>query len=314
MKHFTFALSTLALALGACSTSSLDTLPSVSPFDLPPHLARTVEIAHDPTDPYVLIEAHRGCFSTERPENTLPSLEHCITIGADWIEIDVALTKDKQLVLMHDKTLDRTTTLSGKTTQYTLAEITNATILDDAGNPTNLTPPSLSDALDLMANRIMFRLDLKCGNGCLDQVYDMVEAKGLLDQAVVPERARRRLISAGLTDDQIIVVGANIEAIGSPDQIPAHVDHVQVKDFKADNPPIELMAQFEPETRMIAFPYSDDRSGGHGDKASESDPDSGWGWLIDHGIDMFLTDHPDAAIAYLESRGLRNREAISSTN
>ena len=58
------------------------------------------------------ISAHRG-FSTAAPENTLPALEMALAAGADVAEIDVKLTRDGHLVLMHDATLDRTTTIPG---------------------------------------------------------------------------------------------------------------------------------------------------------------------------------------------------------
>ncbi|CAG8761325.1 17284_t:CDS:2, partial [Acaulospora morrowiae] len=51
---------------------------------------------------------HRG-YSSHYPENTMLSLEQAILLGADGIESDVRLTKDGQVIMMHDTTLDRTT-------------------------------------------------------------------------------------------------------------------------------------------------------------------------------------------------------------
>src|SRR5205823_8567532 len=59
-----------------------------------------------------LIVGHRGA-STHRPENTLPSFELAAEQGADAIELDVHLTADGQLAVIHDPTLERTTDLSG---------------------------------------------------------------------------------------------------------------------------------------------------------------------------------------------------------
>jgi len=218
------SFSASVLVISACQSA-----PSITTIsDLPPHMARVVEIAHEPQNPYILIEAHRGSLSLERPENSRPAIEHAIEIGVDWIELDVALTKDNRLVLMHDKTLDRTTTLSGAVEDYTIAEIMSANLKQDDGVVTDLNPPSLEEALDQMAGRILFRLDLKCGAICVRQVYDMVEAKGLMNHAVLNERLRLRAPASGLSDDQIIVVGEKIEDIGSPDLIPEGVDYVQV--------------------------------------------------------------------------------------
>lgn len=66
--------------------------------------------------------AHRG-FSGRYPENTLLSIRKAIELGADWVEIDVRLTKDNQVVVIHDPKLGRTTTGNGKVANKTLAEI-----------------------------------------------------------------------------------------------------------------------------------------------------------------------------------------------
>ena len=68
------------------------------------------------------ISAHRG-FSAAAPENTLPALEAALAAGAHVAEIDVKLTKDGKLVLMHDFNLDRTTDGKGPVSSLTLAEI-----------------------------------------------------------------------------------------------------------------------------------------------------------------------------------------------
>ena len=306
--------SALLLGLAACQFLTADAEPDAPVFDLSPEMKQIIDIAHDPADPYVLIEAHRGCHSLERPENTLLALEHCVAIGADWIELDIALTSDNQLVLMHDRTLDRTTTLSGRVDEYTLAEITSAYIKDDNGEVTSLHPPTFDEALDLMADRVLFRLDIKCYARCeksgydiVGAVYDMVIAKGILDQSVVEPDVRKLMIANGLSDDQFVVVGPKIEDIGTPENIPPHADYIQVKDFDPDAPPIELMKQFAPVIRMVGFPYSENRSGGHGDTTSETDPDAGWGWLVEHGADMLLTNNAEGVITYLEANGYREK-------
>jgi glycerophosphoryl diester phosphodiesterase len=69
-----------------------------------------------------LSAAHRG-YSTRFPENTLRAYRQAIELGVDMIECDVNLTRDGQLVMMHDATLDRTTTGAGRVSGLTLEEI-----------------------------------------------------------------------------------------------------------------------------------------------------------------------------------------------
>ncbi|MFD2387177.1 glycerophosphodiester phosphodiesterase family protein [Enterococcus rivorum] len=68
------------------------------------------------------IIAHRGSKGTH-PENTLAAFKEAIRVGADGIELDIHLTKDKQLVVIHDETVDRTTDGVGEINQLTLKEI-----------------------------------------------------------------------------------------------------------------------------------------------------------------------------------------------
>src|SRR5690554_4717881 len=66
--------------------------------------------------------AHRG-LSGEYPENTMISFQHAAEARFDGIELDVQLTRDGQLVVIHDETVDRTTDGSGKVLSYSLAEL-----------------------------------------------------------------------------------------------------------------------------------------------------------------------------------------------
>lgn len=70
----------------------------------------------------VLVVAHRADWRFA-PENSLAAIENSIRLGADVVELDIQKTKDGQLILMHDKTLDRTTTGKGKIAEWTLDSI-----------------------------------------------------------------------------------------------------------------------------------------------------------------------------------------------
>lgn len=297
-----FGICLISVSISACQPNTVQ----AGAGELPPHLEAIIQVVHKPEHPYVLVEAHRGSHSLERPENSVPAIEHAIEIGADWIELDVALTKDNVLILMHDETLDRTTTLSGSVGAFTFAEIRASRLKRVDGTRSDLKAPSLSEALDLMAGRALFRLDLKCGGECVDQVYELVASKGLMSQAIYTEALRERALSHGLSDAQIIVVGPKIEETGRPDRISPGVDYVQVKDFPVDEPPRALITEFSPHVRMVMYPYSDERSGMHGDIRSMNDPDAGWGWLVEAGGDILLTDQSQALIAYLEQIGRRD--------
>lgn len=69
-----------------------------------------------------LFFAHRG-GSLLRPENTMPAFEHGMSFGADALELDIQQTRDGELVVIHDPTLDRTTSGSGPVARYALDEL-----------------------------------------------------------------------------------------------------------------------------------------------------------------------------------------------
>lgn len=73
----------------------------------------------DPKNKMVLVCAHRGDWRNT-PENSLQGLKNCIAMGIDMVELDLKKTKDGVLIIMHDKTIDRTTTGTGRPQDYTL--------------------------------------------------------------------------------------------------------------------------------------------------------------------------------------------------
>ncbi len=70
----------------------------------------------------IKVLAHRGA-SGYAPENTMPSFEKAIELGADGIELDIQMTKDGEIVVIHDETINRTSDGEGWVKDYTLAEL-----------------------------------------------------------------------------------------------------------------------------------------------------------------------------------------------
>jgi glycerophosphoryl diester phosphodiesterase len=92
--------------------------------------------------PHVMRVAHRGA-SAQYPENTLLAFRHAIEQGVDMLELDVHLTADDELVVMHDTTLDRTTNGHGNIHDHSLQEIRQL----NAGQGEKI--PLLSEAIQL---------------------------------------------------------------------------------------------------------------------------------------------------------------------
>lgn len=127
--------------------------------------------------------AHRGAMDTH-PENTLPAFRAAIEAGAHMIELDVCLTKDNQMVIMHDATVDRTTNGKGRVIDLTLEEIRK---LDAGSWKSNefagVKVPVLEEVLDIMPRNIWLNIHLKRDENLSVMVARMVSDKDRLHQA-----------------------------------------------------------------------------------------------------------------------------------
>ena len=100
------------------------------------------------------IFAHRGA-SGYAPENTLEAFRLAMEQGADGIELDVHLTKDGEVVVIHDETLDRTSNGQGKVRDYTLEELKKFSFHNHIEKYKGVQIPTLKEVLDLVKNSSM---------------------------------------------------------------------------------------------------------------------------------------------------------------
>jgi glycerophosphoryl diester phosphodiesterase len=130
-------------------------------------------------DNKVMVVAHRGDWR-EAPENSVWAVKKAIEKGVDMAEIDLAMTKDSVLILMHDNTIDRTTTGKGKPSDFTLAEIKKLHLRDGLGVETQMSVPTLQEILEVSDGKILLNLDK--GFDYIKQVYPLVKKRNMLDQ------------------------------------------------------------------------------------------------------------------------------------
>lgn len=136
------------------------------------------------------IWAHRGC-SQRYPENTLLAFERAAEInGLEGIELDLQLTKDRHMVVIHDERVDRTTDSIGEVRQYTLAELKKLRI--DAGNGKYEQIPTMEEVLDLLGDKLKsgLRLNIELKNsvfpyeGMEEKIVDLIRRRDLEKQIV----------------------------------------------------------------------------------------------------------------------------------
>ena len=114
---------------------------------------------NDPNSDYVVVISHRGDWRNY-PENSIPAIESIIRMGVDMMELDVKMTKDSVLVLMHDKTIDRMTNGKGKVSDITYDSLMTFK-MRRAHNVTtdSLRVPTLREALLCCKDRILVNVD-----------------------------------------------------------------------------------------------------------------------------------------------------------
>lgn len=261
----------------------------------------------------VMIVAHRGCWSNA-PENSITAIENCIRLGVDMVEIDVRNTADGALVLMHDTTIDRTTSGSGKVSDISFDALRALKLRQGAGGAdaatTDAVVPTLEEALLAARGRILINLDLKVENEA--EVFALVEKLGMNGQILMklydtPSDAR--LINApfhGKTH-YMPIVGVCLPR-KAPDCKPQL--RAPLAEYARFNPVAYEVSFFDNREflkQAISSPRAKDtriwvNSLGKDDERALTDPETAWGGLIEMGVSMIQTDRPEELKAFLQAR------------
>jgi glycerophosphoryl diester phosphodiesterase len=138
-----------------------------------------------------LLAAHRG-GSLLSPENSLLAFKNALALGADFIEFDVHLSRDGEVMVIHDATLDRTTTGSGPVRDRTLAELKTVRLKDRSSAVTQEPMPTLDEvtAVAAQAGRRML-LEIKVDPakarypGIEEKVMALLDRHGMVASTVV---------------------------------------------------------------------------------------------------------------------------------
>jgi glycerophosphoryl diester phosphodiesterase len=172
MKNFSILLMLLCVAL--CDTSQAQPLS---------HADSIAAEIHNPQSRRVLVASHRGDWRNY-PENSLGAIESVIRMGVDIMELDLKLTRDSVLVLMHDRTIDRTTTGKGRVSDLTYDSICNCRLrTSHHATGTHYRIPTLREALSLCKDRIVVNVDQ--GYEYYDMVLAIAEELGVTDQILI---------------------------------------------------------------------------------------------------------------------------------
>jgi len=167
-----------------------------------------------------LVIAHRGGAGIA-PENTIYAFKLAERIGVDAIELDVRITKDKQLVVIHDETIDRTTNGTGMVSDYTLEELKKFDAgyhlkLENQGYPfrnKGITIPSLEEVFQHIKNT-PFVIELKDPNPRIEkQVAALIKKYELKKKVIVGSFNDASLKRFASRTDGKIQIGTGVKTI-----------------------------------------------------------------------------------------------------
>lgn len=265
----------------------------------------------------VLVVAHRADWRFA-PENSLAAIENSIRLGADVVELDVQKTKDGQLILMHDKTLDRTTTGKGKVAEWTLDSIRTLRLKNGAALRTKHRVPTLEEALLTAKGRVMVNLDK--AYPIFDEIFPILEKTGTVGQIIMKGSKPVAEVKKDLGKYLNRILYMPIIHLDRPGAMR------QIDDFMKELHPVAFELLFESDTCQLPKQVRaklegkskiwyntlwNTMAGGHDDDKSLENPDEGYGYLIDKlGATIIQTDRTAYLLEYLQARKKRNEHKI----
>ncbi len=159
----------------------------------------------------ISIIAHRGS-SGSAPENTLAAFRKALDDGADGIELDVRMSKDGELVVLHDRTVNRTTNGRGKVSDLTVAELRKL----DAGSSEHV--PTLQEVIGILPRHILLNIEVKTDGSApvgerrkrpaLEEVLSRVISESEIGEQVLVSSFDHRFLARFHTLNPEIAIGA----------------------------------------------------------------------------------------------------------
>lgn len=271
---------------------------------------QTQQILNNPKSAnQTLVAAHRGDWRNA-PENSIQSLEYAIAMGAHIYELDVQLSKDSVLYLMHDKTIDRTTNKKGKVEDYDWAELQTLRLRNGLGRASSHTIPSLEDFMSRSKGRIFLNIDK--GFQHFPLVVQIIQKMEMQDEVYISLDAGNSLQDlerkfGKIPADIRLMPIININKDGYQKYVESYFSRTNTMFqavFQQEN---EEAFQYLKQVRDMGYLlwynslWASLCAGRDDDKAvDQNQPDATWGWLIQKGANVIQSDRPIPLLQYIK--------------
>ena len=262
----------------------------------------------------ILVTAHRGDWRNA-PENSVNGFKLAARMGVDIIELDLQKTKDGEIVIMHDATLNRTTDGKGKVSDFTLQEIRKFHIKNGLGRVTAYNPvPTLEEAM-LALKGTGVKVNLDKSYPYFREAYAILQKTGTLEQGIfkagVPFdslKARYPELIGKITYMPIVSLDEPTARKVINDYLKGMKPYAFELTFVSDTSAILKDNRFITQTGAKVWINSlwASLNGGHDDDLAveQNNKKDSWGWIIAHGATIIQTDRPLLMLEYLRQKQL----------
>ena len=268
----------------------------------------------DPSINKTIVIAHRADWRNA-PENSLKAIQSCIDMGVDVVELDIRMTKDSTLVIMHDAQVDRTTNGKGLVKELTLDSLKSLRLLTKKnGSVTEYQVATLKEALALCKDKIVIDFDVK--GAPMDLLLAEINEFGSMNQSLFLGYTNYQETTERMGDELPNVIYAvgmhsgmkDLKSFMNSFSEGGYTPQMFAPKFKVDTDPI--VGYFdqikEMGSRIWIHTITASRSGKHHDDLAVEDPDAAYGWLLERGVTVFQTDRPQLLLDYLRDKNLHN--------
>ncbi len=273
---------------------------------------------NDPNSDYVVVISHRGDWRNY-PENSIPAIESIIRMGVDMMELDVKMTKDSVLVLMHDKTIDRMTNGKGKVSDITYDSLMTFK-MRRAHNVTtdSLRVPTLREALLCCKDRILVNVDH--AYPYYKEIVELTEELGVTGQVLMKGKSSIDKVNEDMAKHEKNLLYMPIIDINKPNGKALFAEYqergvvpmaYEVCYKVLDDDAKDCMKKIvESGSKLWINTFWPSVCGGYGnddDAAVDApDPYAVYQQFIDLGARMLQTDRPELVLEFLRSKGLHD--------
>jgi glycerophosphoryl diester phosphodiesterase len=238
-----------------------------------------------------LIWAHRGA-SFDAPENTLEAFSLARDMGADGIELDIHFSKDGEIVVAHDETVDRCSSGTGRIVDMTLNEMKLLDFSNHKAGYRGVKAPTLAEVYDLIKpTNMTINIELKSGivlyEGIETQCAKLTHDAGMSDRVFYSSFNHYCLLQLKQVEPSARIAPLYNEALVEPWQYAQRIGAQAIHPFYPTMATPDMMAKLA-ETGILCNPWT-------------VDDEKALAWMAQLGVNAVITNRPDLAVRVFNS-------------